>query len=72
VTSLRIVNLLEAEKSVFVFAKASQSIPATTHGAHEMQAEAVDVRLSTSRELRELGMAADAYPHGARIHLEAA
>lgn len=71
-TSLRLINLLKAEKPFLVLTKASQSIPTPAHGAHEVKAEAVDVRLGASRELRELGMAADADPHGARIHLEAA
>lgn len=62
-TLLRLVNLLQVKEPFLVFAKALQAIPAAAHGAHEVQAEAIDVRLGASREFRELGMAADAGPH---------
>lgn len=67
--SLRLVNLLQAKKSFFILAKTAQAVPTTTDRAHEVHAEAVEIRLGTSRELWELGMAADAGPHATHTTL---
>ncbi|NII71481.1 hypothetical protein FHW84_000037 [Dyella sp. SG562] len=58
-----LVNLLQTQKPFPILAKTAQAIASPTDRAHKVQAEAVEVGLGTSRELREFGMAADADPH---------
>jgi hypothetical protein len=59
------VDLLHDQKAVVILAKAAQPITPAADRAHEVQPEAIDVRLGFVG--LELGAAADALPHGASV-----
>lgn len=59
------VGLLHDQKAVVVLAEAAQPVPSSAYGAHEVQPEAIDVRLGFVG--LELSAAADALPHGASV-----
>ena len=63
--SIGLVDLLHDEKAVVVLSTADQAVTPAAHRAHEVQPEAIDVRLGFVG--LELGSAADALPHGASV-----
>ena len=62
---LRLVDLLHDQKAVVVLSTADQAVTPAADRAHEVQPEAIDVRLGFVGF--ELGSAADALPHAASV-----
>lgn len=65
VRPIRRVDLLQVKPAVFVFSKALKAITPPTFRAHEVQAEAVEVRLGVLDF--QLSAAANADPHARMV-----